>query len=105
MIAVKENFPQLTPEEYFAWEEKQLNKHEYLEGQVYAMNGGSINHGRIAIRFASMFDSHLGSGSCIVGNSDVKVKLSKPKITLTPISASPATIATKPPLNILPIHP
>jgi len=77
MIAARENFPQLTPKEYFAWEEKQLNKHEYLEGQVYAMNGGSINHGRIAIRFASMFDSHLGSGSCIVGNSDVKVKIVK----------------------------
>ena len=77
MIAARENFPQLTPKEYFAWEEKQLYKHEYLEGQVYAMSGGSINHGRIAIRFASMFDSHLGSSSCIVGNSDVKVKIVK----------------------------
>jgi Uma2 family endonuclease len=77
MIAARENFPQLTPKEYFAWEEKQLHKHEYLEGQVYAMSGGSINHGRIAIRFASMFDSHLGSSSCIVGNSDVKVKIVK----------------------------
>ncbi len=77
MIAARKNFPQLTPKEYFAWEEKQLHKHEYLEGQVYAMSGGSINHGRIAIRFASMFDSHLGSSSCIVGNSDVKVKIVK----------------------------
>ncbi len=75
MIAARENFPQLTPKEYFAWEEKQLHKHEYLDGQVYAMSGGSINHGRIAIRFASMFDSHLVSSSCIVGNSDVKVKI------------------------------
>ena len=75
MIAARENFPQLTPQEYFAWEEKQLHKHEYIEGQVYAMSGGSVNHGRIAIRFTSMFDSHLEGSSCIVGNSDIKVKM------------------------------
>ena len=77
MIAARENFPQLTPKEYFAWEEKQLEKHEYIEGEVYAMSGGSVNHGRIAIRFTSMFDSHLESSSCIIGNSDIKVKIAK----------------------------
>ena len=75
MIAARENFPQLTPKEYFAWEEKQLEKHEYIEGQVYAMSGGSVNHGRIAIRFTTMFDSHLEGSSCIIGNSDIKVKM------------------------------
>ena len=77
MIAARENLPQLTPKEYFAWEEKQLEKHEYIEGEVYAMSGGSVNHGRIAIRFTSMFDSHLESSSCIIGNSDIKVKIAK----------------------------
>jgi Uma2 family endonuclease len=77
MIAARENFPQLTPKEYFAWEEKQLNKHEYIEGEVYAMSGGSVNHGRIAIRFTSMFDSHLEGSSCIIGNSDIKIKIVK----------------------------
>ena len=43
MIAARENFPKLTPKEYFAWEEKQLNKHEYIEGEIYAMSGGSVN--------------------------------------------------------------
>ena len=33
MIAAKENFPQITPEEYFAWEENQLEKHEYSVSQ------------------------------------------------------------------------
>ena len=36
MIAVSNKTPQFTPEEYFAWEETQLEKHEYIEGQVYA---------------------------------------------------------------------
>ena len=75
MIAAKDNNPHLTPEEYFAWEEQQLEKHEYINSQVYAMSGGSINHGRIAIRFTVMFDSHLENTGCITGNSDIKVKI------------------------------
>ncbi|NEZ68104.1 Uma2 family endonuclease [Leptolyngbyaceae cyanobacterium CCMR0082] len=75
MIAVKENFPQLTPEEYLAWEEKQLEKHEYIDGQVYAMGGGTVNHGRIAIRFTSMLDTHLDNSGCITGNSDIKINI------------------------------
>ncbi|MDB9447166.1 Uma2 family endonuclease [Anabaena sp. CS-542/02] len=75
MIAAKENTPHLTPEEYFAWEEKQLEKHEYINGQVYAVSGGSVNHSRIAIRFTTIFDTHLDASSCITGNSDLKVNI------------------------------
>ncbi|MEY3333809.1 MAG: hypothetical protein RLZZ176_2109 [Cyanobacteriota bacterium] len=75
MIAGKENTPHLSPEEYFAWEEQQLEKHEYINGQVYAMTGGSVNHSRIAIRFTTMFDTHLDPSSCITGNSDLKVNI------------------------------
>jgi Uma2 family endonuclease len=75
MIAAKENSPQLPPEEYFAWEEEQPEKHEYIDGQVYAMSGSSVNHGRIAIRFTAMFNTHLGNSHCMTGNSDIKVKI------------------------------
>ena len=75
MIATTENTPHLSPEEYFAWEEQQLEKHEYINGQVYAMTDGSVNHSRIAIRFTTMFDTHLDVSSCITGNSDLKVNI------------------------------
>jgi Uma2 family endonuclease len=75
MIAAKDNFPQITPEEYFVWEEQQQEKHEYIDGQVYAMSGGSVNHGRIAIRFTAMFDAHLEGSGCITGNSDIKLNI------------------------------
>ena len=75
MISIKENLPQITPEEYFAWEEKQLEKHELINGQVYAMSGGSVNHSRIAIRFATMVDTHLDASSCITGNSDLRINI------------------------------
>jgi len=75
MIAAKENSLQLTPKEYFVWEEKQPEKHEYIDGQVYAMGGGSVNHGRIAIRLTGMFDTHLDNSGCITGNSDIKINI------------------------------
>ncbi|MBD2328966.1 Uma2 family endonuclease [Alkalinema sp. FACHB-956] len=75
MVAAKDTARHFTPEEYFAWEEKQLEKHELIDGQVYAMTGGSINHGRIAIKLTALFDSHLTNSACIVGNSDIKVNI------------------------------
>ncbi len=77
MVTAKDNFPQLTPEEYFTWEEKQIEKYEYIDGEVYAMGGGSVNHGRIAIRLTAMFDTHLESSGCITGNSDIKINIAE----------------------------
>lgn len=75
MISVaKDNFLP-SPKEYLVWEEKQLEKYEYIDGQVYAMGGGSVNHGRIAIRLTALFDAHLEDSGCITGNSDIKVNI------------------------------
>ncbi|MGQ9872449.1 Uma2 family endonuclease [Leptodesmis sp.] len=49
MIAAKEPGRHFTPEEYFAWEEQQLEKHELIDGRMYAMTGGTQNHSAIAI--------------------------------------------------------
>jgi Uma2 family endonuclease len=75
MIAAKENLPRFTPEEYFAWEDKQLEKHEYIDGEVYAMSGGSKNHSLISVRFIALFANHLEGGSCETGNSDLRVNI------------------------------
>lgn len=75
MIAVKDKFPKLTPEEYFVWEEKQLLRHEYLNGEIYAMGGGTQNHGRIASNIIFIVKSHLRGGGCQVGNSDCRVNI------------------------------
>ena len=75
MIASKENFSQLTPAEYFVWEEQQLQKHEYINGEVYAMSGGSKNHSLISVRFITLFSNHLETSGCETGNSDLRVNI------------------------------
>ena len=39
----------LTPEEYFAWEEAQEEKHEYIHGEVFAMSGGTQEHNDVIV--------------------------------------------------------
>jgi Uma2 family endonuclease len=75
MITAKEDFPRLTPEEYFDWEEKQLEKHEYIDGQVYAMSGGTKNHSLISVRSIVLLSNHLESSGCEIGNSDLRVNI------------------------------
>jgi Uma2 family endonuclease len=75
MIPVQSHSPKLTPVEYFAWEEQQLCRHEYLNGEVYAISGGTQNHSRIALKFAALLDNHLSDGGCRVFNSDCRVNL------------------------------
>lgn len=77
MVAAKDNIPQLTPEEYFAWEEKQLEKHEYIDGEVYAMSGGSKNHSLISVRFIILVANHLEGSDCETGNSDLRVNIAE----------------------------
>ncbi|MEO0770781.1 MAG: Uma2 family endonuclease [Cyanobacteria bacterium J06649_4] len=71
----KDSSPQLTPEEYFDWEEKQQEKHEYINGQVYAMSGGTVNHSRLSIRLTALLDEVASKQDCIAGNSDLKVNV------------------------------
>jgi Uma2 family endonuclease len=75
MVAAREHFPRFTPEEYFAWEEQQLHRHEYIDGEVYAMSGGSINHSDIAMNFGTMLKNHLRGSGCKTLNSDARVNI------------------------------
>ncbi|KJH70559.1 Uma2 family endonuclease [Aliterella atlantica] len=42
-----------TPAEYLELEEKAESKSEYIDGQIFPMAGGSINHNRIALNLSS----------------------------------------------------
>jgi Uma2 family endonuclease len=75
MIAIRNNTPRFTPEEYFDWEEQQLERHELIDGEVYAMTGGTVNHSRIAVKFISLLDNHLSGSGCKTLNSDCRVNI------------------------------
>jgi Uncharacterized protein conserved in cyanobacteria len=66
-----------TPDEYLAWEREQLIRHEYIDGEVYAMTGGSLAHNAIALNFYSQLRPHLRERGCRGHVADVKVRVSQ----------------------------
>jgi Uma2 family endonuclease len=75
MVAVREHFPRFTPEEYFEWEAQQQIRHEYIDGEVYAMTGRTINHSQISSNFNRLLGNHLRGSGCKTLNSDARVNI------------------------------
>jgi len=61
---------------YLEWEEQQPIKYDYINGEVYAMTGGTIPHNDITLNLASAFKNHLKGKGCKVQIADVKVGIS-----------------------------
>jgi Uma2 family endonuclease len=62
-----------SPEEYLAMEQDNSIRHEYRQGLVYAMAGGSDDHSRLAINLLTELNLHLRNGDCQFFSGDVKV--------------------------------
>lgn len=64
----------ISPEDYLAGERVSDIKHEYIDGEVYAMTGTSLNHNRIIGNLYADLRAHLADTPCEVFTSDIKVK-------------------------------
>jgi Uma2 family endonuclease len=73
MVAAQQLF--YSPEEYLRLERMSKDKHEYHNGRIYAMAGGSPNHVRIATHVTGMLYVQLRSSGCDVFNSDQRVQV------------------------------
>lgn len=63
-------------------------KYEYIDGQVYAMSGGSLDHAAIAANVVSALNSAFGDGPCIAYNSDAAARLSPQRYTLPDVTVT-----------------
>lgn len=64
----------LTPEEYLAIDRKAEVKSEYLDGEMFAMSGGSMNHSTVGVNLVSELRNALRGTPCSVRNSDLRVR-------------------------------
>ena len=89
VIAARKIDRYFTPEEYFAWEEEQLERHELIDGYVYAMSGGTQNHSAIKLNIGSLIKAHLRGSKCSAFNSDLKINiLNTPNYTYPDLSVT-----------------
>lgn len=61
--------------EYVQLEERSPIKHEYLDGVVYAMAGGSPEHAALAARVIALLGAALEGRPCRVFTSDLRVRV------------------------------
>lgn len=63
----------ISPSDYLELEQNSQHHHEYREGLVYAIAGGTDNHDRIALNLLSQINLHLGCSECRFYSGNVKV--------------------------------
>ncbi|PQJ95326.1 Uma2 family endonuclease [Chromatium okenii] len=66
----------LTAQEYLDWERQQEMRHEFINGEIYAMTGASRSHNLICSNLVAALHSQLRGKSCEVYVNDMRVKVS-----------------------------
>jgi Uma2 family endonuclease len=64
----------LSVEDYLSGEQQSQVRHEYVDGEVYAMVGASDRHGLITLNLAGLLSQRLPD-RCQVFSSDMKVRI------------------------------
>ena len=72
--------PSVTYPEYLAIERATDQKHEWLDGQVYAMAGGTPTHSALSGRMIAALDALIGDRPCLAHTSDLKLRVPKTKL-------------------------
>ena len=68
----------ITEEDYLTGEEASTIRHEYMDGQVYAMAGASDKHNLISVNAGSFLNAQLPE-ECEVFVADMKVRIRLPR--------------------------
>ena len=66
--------PKLTLQAYLDWENAQEERHEFVQGSVFAMTGGRRTHGRVLLNLASHLANALAGTPCQVFVDSMKVQ-------------------------------
>ncbi len=74
----------ISPQEYLHGEEISPVKHEYIDGQVYAMAGASEAHISLSLTLASALRTHVRGKGCRAFISDMKVQIESRNIYYYP---------------------
>lgn len=69
--------PYLTPEEYLAFERQSETRHEYLNGEVFAMAGASLAHLQIEANVITALSNRLKGRPCQALGSNTRVKVNQ----------------------------
>ena len=67
--------PQFSAEDYLAWEPTQLDRHEFVDGEVFAMAGAEDRHVTVAGNMYIALRQHLSGSPCRTYMSDMRLQV------------------------------
>ena len=65
--------PYLTAADYLDWEQTQAERHEYIDGEVFAMAGAEDGHVTVVVNLAAALHRHLRGTPCKTYVSDMRL--------------------------------
>jgi len=88
-MEVKESAPawqkkHYTIQEYLEMEKKALEKHEYYNGEIFAMSGASARHNVISTNIIILLGTALKGKSCRPYGSDMRVHITEKFLVYLP---------------------
>jgi Uma2 family endonuclease len=75
MLALQDTPFRMTPEQFLDWEKTQELRHEYVNGYVITMSGGTIAHNDLALAIYRFLYPTVRASRCKINVSDVKVQI------------------------------
>jgi Uma2 family endonuclease len=92
MVALTSLPPSWTVDQYLALERFSEVRHEYIDGVVYALAGGTGAHSRLAANLISLLVVALRDGACGVYSSDMKVRIAATRYVYPDVSVGCAGV-------------
>ncbi len=75
-MSLPEQYFHISVEDYLAGEKISPVRHEYIDGVVHAMAGGTVRHSRLGKNIYSRLERHLENSECEAFIFDTKVRVS-----------------------------
>jgi Uma2 family endonuclease len=97
--------PKMTVQEYFEFERTQEIRYEYVEGELIAMPGTSLEHNQIVHNFVHFFERAFEENECRVFSESIRLRISSEKYRYPDVMAlceEPVTDGEKPPALLNP---
>lgn len=67
----------ISPEDYLILDEASETRYEYLNGEIYAMTGGTPKHSKIIYNLTGLMFREIGNKTCGGYDSNVRLQISK----------------------------
>lgn len=95
----------MTATDYLAWDRVQPTKHEFFDGDVFAMAGGTPRHNALCVNASTILRTALADRGCVTLSSDQRIGLRTKKYVYPDVSVVCGELQTEEGANDVVVNP